>query len=193
MPCDPGTASEADASCCPVCLAGRYGDSEAASLCLPCGLGISLIKRGEQAVSCVLKKILPYFGIRNCQECVPGHYAEDKGFARVSSVLLARTFLRPVPATVQIVMLAKLACTAPVHGQLYARECDAGKYSAEAGVSERLECLVGEFFELPRTVDCSTCHQGHYSDFTGATACIDVYKGGAIQTSVHLHRCMYSG
>ena len=31
-------------------------------------LEISLIKRGEQAVSCVLKKILPYFGIHNCQE-----------------------------------------------------------------------------------------------------------------------------
>ena len=65
----------------------------------------------------------------------------------------------------------------PSAGTAVCPECDAGKYSAEAGVSERLECLVGEFLELPRPVDCSTCHQGHYSDFTGATACIDCVQG----------------
>jgi hypothetical protein len=95
-----------------------------------------------------------YNTVRNCQQCNPGQYQDEKGMKSCKKCTLG---------------------TYNTHyGSLNCTNCTAGKFNdltEQKSENSCKECAAGTFASLPGQVSCTTCEQGKWQDIVGSASC----------------------
>jgi len=174
----PGTFSDAGASVCADCAAGKYTlANSGSSVCFKCDAGKYLTTTG--CVECGAGKYKAAAGINTaCDECGAGKSAAA-GASVCTACGAGKYSVAGSGATV---------CT----------DCDAGKFqaTAEASTCSGFLCAVGKYSQPGATSSaaaaCTDCREGTYSEKEGSTVCASC-KAGKYSTAVGATACSDCG
>ena len=165
---------------CTRCIAGKYKSVIGSSVCLNCPEGTYSVLTGlDSPLDCKCEK---GYGrdltSENCTECVAGKYKDVRGDGSCNDCPVGTYSAVTGLTTLESCLPCGIGKYSPSSGATHVSTCQycpASKTTDDTGNSD-CECDKGYFLGADGS-SCEPCDVGTYSDFIGASACVNCPEG----------------